>query len=352
MRLAGYFIEDRRILIALGIFLACEPSSILYSVFFYSEIFFMFWLFLSIWTFFEYLGNGRVRYLALSSFLLGLATLTRPTTEYLPVVMAAVIVWRQGKNMFSRKILTDIGVLAVVFLATISPWVYRNYVVFGVAGISPQMGVNLYTQLLPTVYSIERGSTFQKEYATIIESGVSGPNQANITKGDEYAAIAIPTLIDHPKGLVFSILNSAWSFFVLDGTFDVLRHVHVRPQEMIGKPSAIAIFSNPSAVGAYLLRNAGDGPMVFILFMRAMWILITILFLFGAWRCGKSRGMHPHALTAFLIILYFLVTSFVTGFGLTARSRLPVNVFIGAFALYEIAALGPWLFQSARRFHA
>ncbi|KKW40381.1 MAG: hypothetical protein UY89_C0001G0012 [Parcubacteria group bacterium GW2011_GWA1_54_9] len=352
MRLAGYFIENRRILIALGIFLALEPSSILYSVFLYSEIFFTLWLYAAIWALFAYLKKDQSRYLALSAFLLGLATLTRPTTEYVPVVMGAVLLWNHRGSIFSRKILVDVGVYAAVFLLTIAPWVYRNYVVFGVAGISPQTGVNLYTQLLPTVYSIERGTTFQEEYKALIAAGVHGPNEADITEGRKDTAIAVPLLLDHPKGLTLSILNSGWNFFVLDGTFNFLRHIQIRPEEMIGKPSLVALFSDPAAVSAYILRNL-NSPVIFsILLARAMWVSITILFLLGVWRYGKSRGMSSHATVALLIVLYFAATSLLSGFGLTARYRLPVNVFIITFAFYEIAAIAPRLFQKVKRLHA
>jgi len=352
MILVGYFIEDRRVLIALGIFLALEPSLVLYSVFLYSEIFFIFLFFISLWALFEYMKNERLRFLALSAFLLGLATLTRPTTEYLPLVIGAVLLWSWRGHILSRKTFAHLGVYAALFLLTISPWVYRNYVVFGVLGISPQTGVNLYTELLPTVYSIERGTTFQKEFAAIRDSGVHGPNEADITEGDKDMAIAIPLLLGHPKALVLSILNSGWSFFALDGTFDFLRHIMIRPQEMIGKPSMVALFSDPFIVVSYFMRNMNDGTLVFILLMRAMWILMTILFLFGVWRYGRSRGAHSHAVLAAIIVLYFAATSFVTGFGLTARYRLPVNVFIVAFAFYEIAAITPRLRYTMRRLHA
>lgn len=352
MRLAGYFIDSRRILIALGVFLAIEPSFILYSVFLYSEIFFIFWLFVSLWALFAYLKNERSWHLVLSAFLLGLATLTRPTPEYLPIIVISVILWHQRKNIFSRKVLTDLIAYAAIFVLTITPWVYRNYAVFGVAGISPQTGVNLYTELLPTVYSIERGSTFQQEFAALKDAGVHGPNIAIITEGDKYAAIAIPLLLDHPKALALSALNSVWSFFTLDGSFDFLRHIKIRPQEMIGKPSLVALFSDPSAVVSYFIRNMNDETLVFILFMRAMWILLTVLFLLGAWRYSRSHGMLPHMAIAFLVIAYFAATSLLTGFGLTARYRLPVNVFIVAFALYEIAAAAPRLLSRARRLHA
>jgi hypothetical protein len=248
--------------------------------------------------------------------------------------------------------LSDIGIYAAVFLITIAPWVYRNYVVFGVVGISPQTGVNLYTQLLPTVYSIERGTTFQKEYATITNSGVHGPNEADITEGSRDKALAIPLLLEHPQGLALSMLNSGWSFFVLDGTFDFMRHIKIRPQEMIGKPSLVAVFSNPAAVGAYIVRNLSNGPFIAILLGRLMWITITALFLLGVWRYSRSRDTSPHAVVAFCIILYFAATSLLTGFGLTARHRLPVTVFIVAFALYELAAVAPRMSCKIKRLHA
>ncbi len=351
MRLAGYFIENRRVLIALGVFLALEPSFVLYSVFLYSEIFFIFWLFVATEALFAYLRNGRSGYLVFSGFLLGLATLTRPTTEYLPIIIGAMLLWNHRGN-FSRKILTDVGMYAAVFLLTIAPWVYRNYIVFGVAGISPQAGVNLYTQVLPTVYSIERGTTFQEEYNALTAAGVHGPNEADITEGRKYMKIAVPLLLAHPKGFTLSILNDGWSFFVLDGTFNFLRHIQIRPEEMIGKPSLVALFSDPAAVGVYILRNL-NSPVVFsILLARAVWVSLTLLFLLGVWRYRKSRGMSLHATAAFLIILYFAATSLLAGFGLSSRYRLPVNVFIVAFAFYEIAAIAPRLLQKVRRLHA
>lgn len=350
MRLAGYFIENRRILIALGVFLALEPSFVLYSVFLYSEIFFIFWLFVATWALFAYLKDGRSGYLAFSGFLLGLATLTRPTTEYLPIIIGAMLLWSHWGNL-SRKIFVDVGVYAVVFLVTIAPWVYRNYVVFGVAGISPQAGVNLYTQVLPTVYSIERGTTFQEEYEALRATGVHGPNEANITEGREYTKIAVPLLLAHPKGFILSVLNDGWSFFVLDGTFNFLRHIKIYPKEMIGKPSLAALFSDPIAAGAYILRNLNSPVFFSILLARAIWVFLTLLFLFGVWRYRKSHDVSSHAIVAFIMILYFASTSLLAGFGLSSRYRLPINVFIIAFAFYEIAAITPRVWYKVKRFH-
>jgi hypothetical protein len=229
--------------------------------------------------------------------------------------------------------------------------VYRNYVVFGVAGISPQTGVNLYTIVVPTVYSIERGTKFQQEFATLKAAGVHGPNEADITEGDKDMAIAVPILLSHPKGLILSIMNDGWSFFVLDGTFDFLRQIKIRPQEMIGKPSLVAVFSNPAATGAYIVRNLSNGPFFAILLGRVLWITLTFLCFFGVWRYKRTHGMSPYAMTALLVILYFAATALLTGFGLVARYRLPVNVFIVAFALYEIRAIAPWWLRVAKRFY-
>ena len=351
MRLASYLVESRKIILALGIILSLEPSAILYSVFFYAETFFMFWFFISLLYLFKYLKDRQLIYLALSAFLLGLATLTRPTTEYVPLIIVAVLLWAERKNIFSRKILINSGVYVAVFLITISPWVYRNYTVFGVPGISPQAGVNLYTTLLPTVYSIEKGTTFQEEFAALMASGVRGPNDAYITDGKKYKEIAIPILVNHPKGLFLSALNSGLSFFTLDGTFDFLRHIKIRPREMIGKPSLVALFSDPASVGAYFSRNL-NGPLAFILLGRLLWIGITILFLFGVWRYIVSRGAVPQAMAALMIIFYFGLISLIAGFGLTARYRLPVNSLIVTFALYGVATLAPFFWRKARLLYA
>ena len=339
MKAASYFLRGRSMLGALGVFLALEPSGILYSTFFYSETLFTVLFLSGVWAFFEYMRwvGSRTRFLVASALLLGLATLTRPTAQFLPLLFVAVFLWMRRKELFSRRTLLPVVLYAAIFIAVLSPWLVRNYIVFGVAGLSPQTGVNLYTTLLPTVYSIDRGTTFQQEFAAQRAAGILGPNDASITDGSKDMALAVPLLLQHPKALLYSALNSTWSFFVLDGMYDFFRRVDIRPAEVIGKPSVIALFSDPGAVIGYLYRNIA-GVVGWIVLARLMWIAITVAFVVGAWRYLRANA-NMHSVLALLVVAYFLLTSLITGFGLTARYRLPVNALVAAVALYGAAPL-------------
>lgn len=345
MRVASYFLRGRSVLAALGVFLALEPSGVLYSTFFYSETLFTVLFLSGVWAFFEYMkGAGASnRFLIASAVFLGLATLTRPTAQFLPLLFAAVFLWMRRKELLSRRTLLPIVLYAAIFVAVLSPWLARNYLVFGVAGLSPQTGVNLYTTLLPTVYSIDRGTTFQQEFAAQRAAGILGPNDASITDGSKDMALAVPLLLQHPKALLYSALNSTWSFFVLDGMYDFFRRVDIRPGEVIGKPSVIALFSDPGAVVGYLYRNVA-GVVGWIVLARLMWIAVMAAFAAGAWRYLRANA-NVHSILALIVVAYFLLTSLITGFGLTARYRLPVNALVAAVALYGAAPL----FEHLRR---
>lgn len=333
MAIARYLTERRGIVLATGIILALEPSAVLYSTFFYAETFFMLWFFLSILLLFRYLRHGRLWQLVASGVLLGLATLTRPTTQYLPIVVIGALLFF-GYRHLTRRHLLHVLAYAAAFILVLSPLLYRNYSVFGIADLSPQMGVNLHMTLLPTVYSIERGTTFQAEFSALEASGIKGPNNADLREGKEYKERAIPLLLEHPQALAVSMLNSGLSFFMLDGVFDFLRHVRIRPPEMIGKPSLVALATDPVGVVQYFGRNIMS-PLFFILLGRLFWIGITVALVAEAAR----RFWRPSSLEsriAVLIVLYFALTALITGFGLTARYRLPVNMLVLPLALAAI----------------
>ena len=205
--------------------------------------------------------------------------------------------------------------------------------------------------LLPTVYSIERGTTFQAEFAALQASGIKGPNDASLQEGRQYKDLAIPLLLAHPKALLLSAVNSGIGFFTLDGVFDFLRHITIRPPEMLGKPSLAALLEDPIGVAQYFGRNLAS-PLAFILIGRIVWWAVTILFLFGCWRLLRARPLSPHALIAILIVLYVAATSLITGYGLTARYRLPVNALVTTIALVEVAAIAPVLRRTLNRLYA
>ncbi len=350
MILASYVLTSRRMIAAVGILLALEPSGILYSTFFYSEIVFIFLSFLSFWCLFRYFARKQLWPLLASAGLLGLACLTRPAVEYLPVFIAACMVWDARKHL-SKKVYLSVIAYLLMFVAVITPWLCRNEVVFGVADLSPQLGVNLYTVLLPSVLSVEHGTSWQHEYDTITSNGVQGPNDADITKGKPYTRLAVPLLLEHKKGLVIIGVNTGVSFFTSDGVLDFLRHIGASTSLRFGKPALFVLFSSPATLVSVIAQVALT-PSIFVLFGRIFWVVTTILFFIGSWWYLRREQTTRYASIMVVVVLYSALTTLIAGLGITARYRLPVQAFMFVFALYALAVLYDRVRRKKQRHHA
>lgn len=203
MQFARRLSSSKTVVLGTGIFLALEPVSVLLSVLFYSETLFMLFFFLSFYFLFNYFEQKKFLHLLFSSAFLGFATLTRPATEYLPLIIAVILVW-EARTRLTKEVWVRIGTYLLVFYIILAPWLYRNKVQFGVFALTPQTGVNLYANLLPSVLSIENGTSFDTEYKKIQTQGISGPNQTNVTEAQGYTTQAIRLLAQHKTALALA----------------------------------------------------------------------------------------------------------------------------------------------------
>lgn len=331
------FMFSRKIAVWTGFILAVEPVSILFSTIFYSETFFMLIFFLSLLYLFSYFKEKNVLHLFFSACFLGFATLSRPTTEYLPILVVGILFW-EARTHISRETYIRAALYALTFLLTLSPWLYRNYALFGEAALSPQIGVNLYANVVPSFRAIENGTNYQKEYASLMAEGVSGPNVTNVGGDKGYTQKAIDILLQHPGTLAILAFNTELAFFTHDGMFDVLRHIGASPDKLLGKPAVFLLFSDPQAflgfIAYYLTK-----PAILILLMRIVWYLLTVLGMIGAIRYLIREGANAYVVSALCLVAYFAAITLVLGFTINARYRLPVEFLILPFALYGLVYL-------------
>jgi len=236
MRFARRLSSSRVVVFGTGIFLALEPVLVSHSVLFYSEPLFILFLFLSLYYLFDYFEHKKFLHLFFSSALLGFATLTRPTTEYLPIIIVIIIVW-EARTHLTKEVWLRTGAYLLVFFVVLAPWLYRNKVQFGVFALTPQTGVNLYANLLPSVLSIENGTSFDTEYTKLQVQGVSGPNQTSVAKAQSYTSQAVPLLLEHPTALALTAGTVEVTFFTHDGMLEVLKLVGVKPDLSLGTPA-------------------------------------------------------------------------------------------------------------------
>ena len=350
MKLARFITDIRGISIAVGIFLALEPVGALLSIMFLSETLFTFLFLFSLLYLFRYWKNKTLAPLLISAFFLGASILTRPTVEYLPVVIIALIIW-ESRAQLSRTVFVRVVLYALVFLITLSPWLYRNYQTFGVLGLSSQQGAALYAIIVPSVLAIQNGTNFSQE----VIPGVEGIN-TNFAQSAEYSKLAIPILIHHPKALALLYANTSFSFFTYDGIFEVLRYIRFNNFDVdggmfsilskaktdsgisLGTPTLFLLMSEPMKVLKYLIALSTT-PLAFILVGRAVWFLITIAFLLSAWHFMHKERQNVYVLAAIGIIVYFMLTTIAVGYTITTRYRTPVNALIITFAACECVFL-------------
>ena len=337
MYITEQLFQHRRLAVAAGILLALEPVSILFSVLFYSETLFTLFLLSSVLYLFAYFRNKRLLHLALSSSFLGLAMLVRPTVEYLPLLYIVLILW-DGRNSLSWPLFGRAAFYGFVFLLALSPWLLRNYREFGIIAITPQTGVNLYANLVPSVLSIERGTSFDEEYQNLQAQGVSGPNQTGIGEGVGYVGKASALLFEHPAGLLFTAGLVGVTFFTHDGVLDLLRLAKLAPSERLGAPALALLFTDPRALWGHITYFITT-PAVFVLIMRIVWYAVTVLFCVGIFAYVRRYGLTPSSLAALGTVAYFALVTIIVGLTVNARYRLPVEALIIPFALYGLLYL-------------
>ncbi len=136
-------VDDRRAgLAALWVF-ALLPAAVPYSVFHMPESLF---LALFVWSQVFLLGALRDpswRSLLAAFGLLGLATLAKPITVTYPALAGALVVAGTRPLPVGRRVLRAAAGVAV-FGLLLAPWLLRNRIVFGVAGLSTITGTNLF----------------------------------------------------------------------------------------------------------------------------------------------------------------------------------------------------------------
>jgi 4-amino-4-deoxy-L-arabinose transferase-like glycosyltransferase len=123
--LAGKNLFSLRIGLWSGLIASVYPFFIFYNGFLLTETLFVFLTVITVY-FFVTVSNKTLSS-AKTGIFLGLSGLCRPTMQmYLPISLLHIIAEKSGFYVRMKKII----LITVFFIATISPWVIRNYVVF------------------------------------------------------------------------------------------------------------------------------------------------------------------------------------------------------------------------------
>jgi len=316
MHIARYITHSSRIGIGAGIILALDPTLALLSFQFYTDTLFVALFFAWMLLIFRYLDRPTWILLILSAAVLGLAIITRPTAQYIPLLLAPFIMWRFGREKW-RLGAAHVALSLAIVGAILAPWIVRNYQEFGAPGLSAQRAYVLYTNFAPAALSVARGSDFATEVAVFTAVAKPSNDVINPLSADLYTEKAFEVIFAHPMASAFVAVKSLFTFFTNDGAYTLLVVIGYTPHDFL-----------PLLVAA-----------------RLVWVMITLAAFVGAFvYLLKERSQL--AILLILLVAYFALTSIIAAFGTNPRYRLPVDPILLALA----AVGGIYLVERARRF--
>src|SRR3989338_1722495 len=147
-----------------GIFLFA-PFSLNVSVKFLTQTLFLFLLILSIWSWIQFLKDQRNKYFLLTSILLPVLALTRPIAQYIvPVfILSLAYVAYFGQIDLDLKKFLKLGfIMCVIFVAVLTPWLVRNYNLFGHFKLSSIPPYQLYFYDVPDAYALAHNISYEE----------------------------------------------------------------------------------------------------------------------------------------------------------------------------------------------
>lgn len=168
-KIAKLFFSERVSKIAVFI-LAIEPFWAWHNFLLVSENLSTPLLLAGFYYFFRFTKSNAGRNLYWAAIYWGLATLTRPNTLFLTAVLSLLLIFtRFFKNRLKlpifagsglKRMIFDLIVFNIIFLAVLTPWLVRNKIVYGRFSVSNVLYTNVYLYNLPPLFALKEGISY------------------------------------------------------------------------------------------------------------------------------------------------------------------------------------------------
>ena len=236
---------NHKVALIAAFFYAIDPYLILFTSALLTEILFVFFLVMTLSLFGWLLYHEGKRKLTLGygllGLIIGLATLIRPISLYLPIFLVGFLLVAYWKKLLIA--LKYSAALVIVFLCVISPWLIRNHALFGRASLTY---IDSWDLLALNVGAMEAGKRHQNLLTTrfqllaeadslMVADGLRPEDLNLMEKADYWRQLAFRYILDDP--IRFGIAHLRGTIFVFTnlGTSDFTHALH-QPARTVGAP--------------------------------------------------------------------------------------------------------------------
>lgn len=322
-----------RVAFVSSLFYALDPFLVFYCSTLLSDILFVFLLVLSSYAFAAAYRSGPGGkgdwYYASYGLLLGIATLVRPISVYILLLLALFFFAGYWKDKTRAIRLT--AICSITFFLAIFPWLFRNYVTFDRLSLSTSGQFNLLFYWAEPIemerLNIDRASAEKLLDAEVerevVSDGLDLQKVNQFQVADIYQRLAIRIFSKNPlsfvktytKGIIFNFLNLNTEGFA--------HHLHMRTAGVDKRWYS----SYKDMLSDFISKKPPEAIVIggLILFFLAITYSLSVVGFVASW----SRYDHKVLLFLFLMSSYFIL---LTGANGNCRFKLPSLPFYLCFA--------------------
>ena len=330
----------RRAAIVAAAAFAVQPHTALYSVTLMTDTLFVLFFLASVLALVHGLRTTKLAPFIVSGALLGVATLIRPVTQYFPMVVALLILIYRGVTWRFRG--RAIAVLALVFVLTLTPWLYRNHAQYDHVGLSTIQGKNLlfygasYAEVAKTGRSLEDVRAEFGEMAA--ERGaIEGNNPFENSK--IYQDIAMSYVKSNQVLYAKRHLRGIANMFLNLSTQQIADYLGVSSHDL-----PYRFFAAPGFLETVrgFLRSKSSAELTIGAFVGVVMLATYLAALVGGCAVFRKRN-HFYLMAAAIITLYFFASVGLIG---QARYKMPLVPFYIAYTGLGLSEI--WRFAKRR----
>lgn len=324
-----------------GLLFAFDLTSIMYSNILMSDALFTLLVAISIYLFIKFLLSEKFKYVAFSATFLGVATLCKPVPAYYILFLSFLLGIFYKNN--TKKMFIGLIITTAIFTSIVSPWVIRNYIVYG----CPSLRIDHWLVELLAAHPIE--VELIKQNAKTEQEKLQAADTAYFEIRRHYPQdvssigtyklaikIAKKKIVEHPFIFLKVYTRGIYNFFTLNDYPNILKKLNIDDHKIAIKLKFLKELILEKGFSAIFGLNAIKvlihiAVKLFFCFLQ----IISLFFAALGFYFGIKKKQPILMLLIFLTIFYFALISGTEG---CARYRLPVIPFIYIIAVYGISS--------------
>jgi len=363
-RLALFYFSQKVALLASFLFLI-DYIQIVSSVQVLTETLYVFLFLWSVFLTAGFLKNKKILLLVFGSALLAAATLVRPVSYYMPVILALALFF-SVKAGIKQKLLYVL-LYCFVFAASLSPWIMRNQAKYGSAELTSVKGFNMLFYNVATVQAYKNNQSIEEVRADLYNKALpklpdsdgkmmtAEDMKINFMNSEDGKGFNPPsTLISMKNSKVFMDMSSEYIkenkglyikrslsgilfMYCASPAGGVIQNFHIKSQ-YADYVSSNRFSANFSYADLFRLMSPLE---LLIIFVGFFYMFINYVFAFGDFvsKIKKKENLQFIILAA-AIVIYFTALTGIVG---ASRYRMPFMPFFNIMCASGIYGFIEWI---------